>query len=423
MLTRSAGLWLVIVFAVATGTRVAWVVARYGPSPDTLSYPDELAYRMAGESLAAGHGLVDEFGYRATYMPAYPAFIAGFKALGLSLLSLRLTQAVLAALVAPATFLLARQFVVLARPGSDQGRTGLSIATLAGLAAAVDPFLVAFSGLLLTEALYAAVLVTAWWLVLMLLDPSRPQTLGRSLSAGLLLLGCVMLRPAATVLVLIVPVMIVFYRGLKPAAWGSAEVVIGVVVLGLLPWAARNHRLLGEWRWTTTRGGISLYDGFRPDATGASDLGHTKADPAVSRLGEIAWDRYWHDRAVAAIREQPGRAVALAGRKFRRTWNIVPNEPGHRRGLSAAVSAVWMVGVLALAAVGWWQVRRAMRWWVALLVPVAAISVLHMIFVGSVRYRTPVMPMLFVLAAVGLWRLIGHRLSPPCRSISEGTQH
>ena len=46
-------------------------------------------------------------------------------------------------------------------------------------------------------------------------------------------------------------------------------VAVLMVTVLLFPWACRNHRLLGRWIWTTTNGGITAYDGFRPGATGA----------------------------------------------------------------------------------------------------------------------------------------------------------
>jgi hypothetical protein len=40
-----------------------------------------------------------------------------------------------------------------------------------------------------------------------------------------------------------------------------------------------------------------------------------------------------------------------------------------------------------------------------LLAPVLYFTLVHMVFVGSIRYRVPVIPMLFVAAAVTLSRL------------------
>lgn len=425
--------WLVIVFVIAAGLRVGWVSVRFrGERAATVEYPDERGYCLVARSLAGGHGLVDEFGFRATYMPAYPAFVALFDGLPRSLFWARIAQALLGAWVAPATFLLARQWVRLAggafrdrvtrgdpsaraeARGSSSGlnRTRLvgngRIAVVAGLAAAFDPFLIFFSGLLLTETLFAAALVTAWVFVLATC-PAGGQLEARHgfcardvLGAGVMLWVCVLLRPSAVILVVAVPVMVAAWGRFDRAALAAGAAMVGIVIVGLMPWAARNRVVTGEWRWLTTRGGISLYDGLRAGATGASDLAHTKTLPAVAGLSEIEWDRYFRSQAWSAAREDPIRVVRLGGRKFLRTWSLVPNVSSYRRGPAAVVSAAWMLAVLLSAAIGWWPHRRAVRSWVTLLLPVVAFTLLHMVFVGSVRYRVPVMPMVMVLSAAGM---------------------
>jgi 4-amino-4-deoxy-L-arabinose transferase-like glycosyltransferase len=411
-MTRWPRAGLILVFLVAATARVGWVVARHGAHPDALAYPDEHAYQLAARSLAAGHGLIDEFGYRATYMPAYPAFLALFERAGASLTAVRLVQALLGAWVAPAAWLLAFRWAsrALGGPRCRQGELDPApgaawIALGAGLLAALDPFLLFFSGLLLTETLFTVCLVVSWWLVLLLVDEHRPGGRPASVGLGLSLLGCVMLRPSSTASAVLAVGVVVVYRRWAPASLLHAGCAAAVVFLGLLPWAHRNASLLGEWRWTTTRAGISLYDGLQPGGSGASDLAHTKRDPRVAGMGELAWDRYWRDQAWQAACNDPGRVVRLAGGKLLRTWNIVPNEVEHRRGKSALVSAAWMVALLVTACVGWYRVRRAARWWVLLLLPVALFTVIHMIFVGSVRYRIPLVPLVGVLSATGLWAL------------------
>src|SRR5690606_39073803 len=88
--------------------------------------------------------------------------------------------------------------------------------------------------------------------------------------------------------------------------------------------------------------------------------------------------------------------------KFLRTWSLVPNVAEHRAGRSAVISAAWMAVVLAAAAVGAWRIRRTWRVGCFLIWPVVGFTLVHMIFVGSVRYRVPTMPCLYVLAAIGV---------------------
>ena len=53
-----------------------------------------------------------------------------------------------------------------------------------------------------------------------------------------------------------------------------------------------------------------------------------------------------------------------------------------------------------------WRWRHVVWTCGVLLLPVLLTTLLHMLFVGSVRYRVPVMPMVMVLSAAGVAALI-----------------
>ncbi len=292
----------------------------------------------------------------------------------------------------------------------------MSVPVLAGLAAACDPFLVFFTGLLLTEALFAAVLAGLWWVTACCCRdsgrrgevPGRPG-IARTVGLGLLVCLAIMLRPAATLLFGVVPLAVLIGRRFDRTAFVIAGVTVAVALIGLFPWAARNRATVGGWVWTTTRGGISLYDGVQQGATGGSDLAHTKTSPEVADLGELEWDAHFRQEAWLVIGAEPGRIAHLALQKLRRTWSLTPNVEEYRRGAAAWVGAAWTAGVLFLAALGWWRQRHATRAWLVLLLPVVAFTLLHMLFVGSVRYRVPLMPMMEVAAAAGLAGLLSRR--------------
>jgi hypothetical protein len=65
-----------------------------------------------------------------------------------------------------------------------------------------------------------------------------------------------------------------------------------------------------------------------------------------------------------------------------------------------------MLVLLLSAAVGWWRERHAVRLWVMLLLPAIGFTLLHAIFVASIRYRVPVMPMIIILSATGIVTLL-----------------
>ncbi len=193
-------------------------------------------------------------------------------------------------------------------------------------------------------------------------------------------------------------------------ALGTA--MLAGLVLAMTPWWARNARVTGHFVPTTLQVGASLYDGWNPRATGASEMSFVErfadeerrrqvgppGDQAADTL-EYRLDRRLRDEALAWARHHPGRVVELAGIKLVRMWNLWPNEPSlSSRPLRLALAATY-VPVLALALVG--VVRTARRGWPYVLcwLPAVYFSLLHMVFVSSIRYRQPAMLPLMVLAA------------------------
>jgi hypothetical protein len=418
---------LLALYVVAAGLRVGWVAARYSDPQRSaeLAFPDEEAYWHVARSLAASEGLVDEFGYRATYMPAYPAFLSLWTHAERPYLAGRLAQAALAALAAPLAAVVAWRWGRWVEKLPDRGTTPphhgdseaerrvLGMAGIAGVIVAFDPFLVFFSGLFLTEALFAVVVLAAWWFVAGAARCEDGGHLHDAFGAGVLILIGMLLRPAAVVVAAAAVLVVVVGRGHRLRRGIMACIIAAVIVAGLFPWALRNRQTIGQWRWLTTRGGISLYDGLHAGADGTSDLAHTKTIEAVQDLSETQWDAWFRARALEDARQAPVRVLRLAGRKFVRTWSLTPNVEEYRQGTTAFISAVFMGGVLATAVVGGWVHRRAVLAWFVLLCPVAAVTALHMVFVGSVRYRVPILPLIVVLSAAGcvhlLWR---RRLGP-----------
>ena len=186
----------------------------------------------------------------------------------------------------------------------------------------------------------------------------------------------------------------------------------------MLPWWIRNACVTGHFVPTTLQVGASLYDGLNPHATGASNMDFVQRFETEERRAEmesqgdlkesleLRLDRRMRDDALAWARANPGRALQLAGVKFLRMWNVWPNEP--------RLSDSWLAGgavfftytpLLILAIIGAW--RTVGRGWPYMLccLPAVYLTLLHVVFVSSIRYRDPAMLALLALAAGGgLWR-------------------
>jgi len=188
--------------------------------------------------------------------------------------------------------------------------------------------------------------------------------------------------------------------------WG---IMIVVMALVLTPWTVRNYRIFGRVIPTTLQVGESLYEAFSPYADGGPAMDRIDW-PAVrgGPMGEMENNDFFKSAAVRYLREHPRRALELTVEKARRFWNVVPNHGPSRTPLLVAVSIIAVVPVYLLALVGLIRWRGTAFW--LLISPVAYFALMHMVFVGSVRYRAPVMPFLGILAAAGalwLWRRRG----------------
>ena len=414
---------LAVLLAVALAVRVAWVLAQPADADAIERLPDQREYLQLGQNLLHGHGLkffdprfrAEVYAFRT---PGYPLLVA---ACGGDARAVRLAQALLDTSTVLAVYLLARRW--LARGPS----------LFAAALVAFNPFLIYFTGLVLTETVFTAML--AWGMVL-LLGPSRPASDSDSeagagttwpatlvwLAGGLVLALSVLVRQSAAGLPLVLAVGAAFvnrgrgapYHRRWPLPVGATMLLLTVLVL--LPWAHRNRRVLGEWVWTTTNGGITLYDGLNPDATGASDQSFVQSMPELRGMDELARSRHLSDLATEFVRRQPLRAAELAVEKARRTWSPVPLSQEYGGWKYRTVGLLYSLPLDVLVIVGLFRSPRrggalALSVKVFLLLPAIYFTAVHMLSVGSLRYRIPVEPPMAVIAAsaavlpgVGGWK-------------------
>lgn len=287
----------------------------------------------------------------------------------------------------------------------------------AGLAA-IYPGAIATSALVLTEAPFAP-----WMILHLLLWTAAWQSESRKRS-GWLALGGGMAAGVATLIrpswLLFIPFAVAL--GLVFGKPRTRHLTLGLamlagLVLVMAPWWVRNYRVCGHFVATSLQTGASLYDGQGPQANGASDMQFVSSitadehnDPAGAGGSpddtfEYRLNCRMQAEAVAAMRQDPGRALGLAPIKLLRIWNVWPNEASLSNWVIRLGVAGAYVPVMLLAIVGVWRTTRRGWPYVLCWLPAVYFSLLHMVFVGSIRYRQPAMLGLIVLAAgVIAWR-------------------
>ena len=122
-------------------------------------------------------------------------------------------------------------------------------------------------------------------------------------------------------------------------------------------------------------------------------------DGNINGIFEVRLDRRFTNEALGWAWDHPGRAAHLAWIKFTRIWNIWPNEPAFRGWFVRLGLLFSYLPLLVLSLVGGWRFT-AWGWpYVLAWLPAVYLTMLHVVFVGSIRYREPAMMALTVLAA------------------------
>ena len=400
---------LAVFLRVLAACAVEWRVRRAGTGWVCL-FPDaEYYWSLAGTIRQGTLYEIVEWGdipHFALRTPGYPLFLAACRSvLGDDPLGVRVVQAGLGAVAVWLVYRLTREIC------GTGGEPSQAVPLVAAAIAAVHPYFVAMSALVLSEAVFVPLMLATLWGMAVLWDRAGTIALGKARATAIAMgMGAasgaaILVRPSWA---LFVPIMLAVWiiaamarrSRLWPVLGGCGLIAVGLAVM-MGPWWVRNWEIYGRFIPTALWTGASLYDGLSPAATGASDMRFLE-DPEIWPLDELDQDAELTRRAVAFARDRPGRAVELAVIKLGRFWSPWPNAEGFRSPVLAAASSVVVVPVLACVAAGLWRRRGDVRAWVLLAGPLCYFCGLHMVFASSMRYRIPAEVPAMGLAAVGV---------------------
>jgi tetratricopeptide (TPR) repeat protein len=394
--------WLLLslVALLALTLRLIYIV-QISPAPfAALRLGDAEEYHEWAMRIAAGDWVGDRAFYQA---PLYPYFLAVvYKLFGASPVVVRVVHA---AIGTGSCVLLAAAGIALF------GEYG----AIAGALLAIYPPAIFLDGLLEKSVLVTFFTAALLWLV------AARQLRYRAVLTGVTLGLLTLTRENA--LALAVPIALWFLMENRRAA---AAFLCGCALV-LLPVAARNDAVAGEFRLTTSFG-PNLYIGNHAGARGLYEplvSGHASAADErhdAERLAEAAAGRalspgavsaFWTARAFAFIRTEPAAWLRLLMRKLALTFNAVEIADTESQEVYAESSSLLRVlaplnfsVVLCLAAFGACVTAAAWRrlWFLYAFALVYAASVVA--FFVFARFRFPLVPVLLLLAAGGIaaWR-------------------
>jgi 4-amino-4-deoxy-L-arabinose transferase-like glycosyltransferase len=411
---------LALILLLAAVLRIGFILA----APGTLTL-DASGYDDYAVNLLAGNGYTRIAGAPpdSDLPPLYPAFlVVVYSIFGRSAIAVAGVQVVFDLVMLAALYAIGR------RVGGE--RVGL----LAALFTALYPYLL-FQNLSTNDtAIFIMLLVTAVWMLLRAAETGRARW---ALGAGLMLgIGALTKSLALLMLPLIA---LWFWRMLGFRRAVSLSLALGVAfALPTAPWVLRNTLLHGQLTFLSTNDGSNLYQGNNPCVADYLSVGWDAQwvnclTPTPPGMTEAETARWFRDRALTYLRENPGEWPRLFGVKFITLWTpeLLPRTvpPTARLDDQAVlqyetplfqaarvVHLLYFAPLLLLAVIGLLCAGRTGILFTTaapLLMVLVVITVTYVIYHPSTRYRAPADPFVFVFSALAvswLWgRLRGRR--------------
>ncbi len=273
---------------------------------------------------------------------------------------------------------------------------------LAGLISAFYPHFVYYSGLVLSESVFLFFLTLLFAVLL-----KKNEKKACSFTAGFLAGFCHLTRPT---LLYFLPVFICyhmfFHEGKKLV---RALLFILAFCMVISPWIIRNYQHFGTIVITTSGSGQVLWEGNNPcnKTGGVAEHDWNYNDGLPENLGELEIDRWKKKQAIDFITSSPSTFIDLAFKKIVRFWHFWPNDPQFQTWKYIAVSLASFVPVLFFALISIVTLKKQWRKTSLIWLFVLYYTMLHMVTIGSIRYRLPLEPLLIALAAASLSVIIG----------------
>ena len=411
---KRAHTWaLALIVLAAFGLRLAFWWGQSANNP-FFSHPtlDEQTHHELAQAVATGQGVGAAPCFRA---PLYYYLLGALYAIvGPNPLAARLLGCLLGTF---SCYLIARLALALAGP---------AVGLLAGLIAALYWPMIFFDNQLQTASL--EVLLDVLMMLLFVRGAQKgswPLFLAAGLAWGLSAItraNILIIAPALLIALWLWPQN----RSRRtPRRWLWATLLLAAAALPVSAVTVRNRVVGGEWVGIASSGGINFYIGNNPRSDGRSaivpEIGYfwsgrfegTQALPeakAGRKLTHAEVSDFWFERATTWIRSNPADWVRLMWRKWRLFFSPLelPNDHPieYFAGLAPVARFFWigfpLVGVLGIA--GLTLLGKNWRAWLLPLLFLPSYAAGIVLFFCPARFRLPVIPVLILLAAVGLVR-------------------
>jgi 4-amino-4-deoxy-L-arabinose transferase-like glycosyltransferase len=201
---------------------------------------------------------------------------------------------------------------------------------------------------------------------------------------------------------IMVVIFIIFVHNLD---WKKASKYLGIYFLAyfviMSPWWIHQYQKYDSFVRLNLGDGVVLYAGNNP--LNISGGGITGVDVDESRFEGITdpvlRNNAQKDAAIEYIINNPGRFVKMSGVKFWRFWRLWPYTQEYSQWY-IVVTSILSYGLVLFMAIGF--IIRCSKKYFREISPIFALfgylTLVHMVTIGSVRYRFPLEPYLIIFA-------------------------
>lgn len=276
---------------------------------------------------------------------------------------------------------------------------------IAGVVAAVYPHFVFFALSELTETLFMALTCGAF-----VLYYER-----RWIPGHIILVLSILTKPSVELLapLLILVFAVVVHQMTFRRALPQVFLLALIYTVLMAPWWHHNYQRYGEFVRLVPSDGYPLYAGNNPLNVTGGGLGINNGigDADFSGLDltndPIKNNQLLREAAFNYISENPVNFVKMAGVKFVRFWRLWPHAPEYNSPLTIALSLASYGVCLAFSIFTLFRhIRSKWRHLAPMLLFAAYLTAIHMVTIGSIRYRIPIEPFILVIASISMKDLL-----------------
>jgi 4-amino-4-deoxy-L-arabinose transferase-like glycosyltransferase len=343
--------------------------------PDVF-FPDTIGFQRIGQQIFSGQIISNDI-----YMPLYPIWVqlmgGGF--------TLKL-----------ADILLSTGMVFLIYKLSFALFSNRLTSLVAAVITAFYPHFLFYAVTGLTETAFTFLLVAAFWVLYR----------GNIYLGSVLLVSALLVRPSLDFLNPLLIIIFTFF--VHRSGWKTSlkHLAAYIMIYGILmtPWWMHQYKKYDTFIRLNLGDGVVLYAGNNPLNRTGGGIGGKDKDVDHGQFSYIKdpveLNNFKRQLAIDYILDNPTHFVKMAGVKFMRFWRLYPFASQYQQW-HVILTSLLSYGVVLFLATGL-LICNGKKYFLRLL-PILGLIVyltlVHVITIGSIRYRFPLEPFLIIFAA------------------------